>query len=521
MSSVNDIDILRKIIREELKATSDNEWSKVYGKIEDTVVQVFTTSRPYNWINPKFQQLGIQKSTGSGFFHRYKNRLLIITNYHVVHEAIKNQTTISIPSYGKQKFQTNIIGVAPDRDVAILVLTKEATKELKKLNSNPPSLELGNSDNLTTTAKIMAVGYPFGLQNTSIGIVSGFPRLGAFSFIQITAAINPGNSGGPSFDTSGQVMGINSRGISQANNIGFFIPINEVKSIIKTLVNSYYDSGSQKKIGIIRQATLDAVLKNVTPEIADYYNLPGKKARGQIITKIFVNSILRKNNIKENDILISINGGEIDPHGEIPLHHNSKQPSKKNGKSKRKRISIYELLNRKTNLTRIKLVIHRNGKSKDIYIKFTETQRPIRFIYPKFEIPEYTEFAGMMLMNLRENHIDALVRKVVSSPFRSVPSHFTYLLKYKKQENQDKFLVVVTDVMPGSRAQKSEVLYPGVILDTIDGKKIRTIDDFLRVLKQVPNKRFNKDTVLIKTKHEKNIAVIRLTDIELKSLSRQ
>lgn len=476
----------------------DNKWKHVYAKIENTVVQILTTSQGRNWLNSENKK-DAKKSTGTGFFVKHKGNLLILTNYHVIHNAIV--TKIKIPAYKVHSFEVNVIGIAPDRDVALLELTPQGKKELLKLTPTPPFLELGDSDELIITDDIMAVGYPFGLRSTSFGTVSGFVVFQIWAFVQLTAAINPGNSGGPSFTSDGKVVGINSRGITGADGMGFFIPIKEVKSIMDSMVQTYYGSNqTQKKI--IRYPTLDAILQDVTKELAEHYGLP--KHGGQLINKIFKNSVLIKAGFRENDIIYQINGHLIDSKGGTQITYQTVSRG-----SRRKRMTLYELLTRKTMNQKIELVVYRNKKPIKGTIQFTETQRPIRVIYPKFENEEIyksTAFAGMFVTNLRESHIDELIRDVIKRSLTKWPSHFSYLVKYKKTENQDKNLVVITYVKPNSRADKTGVLYPGVILDQMNGVSIRTMDQFIKVFKGRPQ------TIEFKTKHEKKTAIIHLQE---------
>ncbi len=155
----------------------------------------------------------------------------IVTNAHAVMGAAK----ITVTLHDGTRLPAELIGSDPQTDTALLHVTLPKGK-------HAPA-HLGDSDKLEIGQKVLAIGHPFGLGYAfSTGIVSGFGKLfetrqEVFQqrIIQTTAPINPGNSGGPLVDSEGQVIGINSSMLQGAQNIGFAIPINTVKSIVAEL----------------------------------------------------------------------------------------------------------------------------------------------------------------------------------------------------------------------------------------------------------------------------------------------
>ena len=116
-------------------------------------------------------------------------------------------------------------------------LTTDAMEKIKKLIPVIPTLKLGESDSIIRTQEVIALGYPLGqdaLKSTQ-GIVSGRQEILGASFIQITAALNPGNSGGPCLDVNGNVIGINTAIIPDAQSIGYIIPMSDVRGVIQDL----------------------------------------------------------------------------------------------------------------------------------------------------------------------------------------------------------------------------------------------------------------------------------------------
>lgn len=197
-----------KVSARTIDGTSGNTWLDVQKKVKDTVIQVYTHAIEYNWLEPyKTPEQG--ESCGTGFFINPKGDF--ITNYHVIAQGTSIE--IQIPSFGLERFDVSIIGVAPERDIALLTLTKESREKIVKKIGKVPYLVLGDSDRILRSQEVLALGYPLGQTRlkSTLGIVSGRERMGGF--IQITAPLNPGNSGGPALNTNGDVIGINSQGI--------------------------------------------------------------------------------------------------------------------------------------------------------------------------------------------------------------------------------------------------------------------------------------------------------------------
>ncbi|MEP6936399.1 MAG: trypsin-like peptidase domain-containing protein, partial [Nitrospirota bacterium] len=155
----------------------------------------------------------------------------IVTNAHVVEGAAK----ITVTLHDGTRLPAELIGSDPQSDVALLHVTLPHGQHVPA--------QLGDSDNLEIGQKVVAIGHPFGLGYAfSTGNVSGFGKLleskqEVFQdrVIQVTTPFNPGNSGGPLVDSEDRVVGINSAILMGAQNIGFAIPINTVKSIVSEL----------------------------------------------------------------------------------------------------------------------------------------------------------------------------------------------------------------------------------------------------------------------------------------------
>lgn len=230
-----------------------------------------------------------QRSLGSGFI--ISNDGYIFTNNHVVEKSDKIVVKVSD---GKE-YEAKIIGTDSKTDIALI--------KIKPKNSLPV-VEIGDSDQVKVGEWVIAIGNPFGLEQTvTAGIVSAKGRVigaGPYdNFIQTDASINPGNSGGPLFSMDGKVIGINTAIVAQGQGIGFAIPINMAKSILVDL----------KTKGKVTRGWLGISVQDITEDIAK--NLNHKDRSGALVSDVFKGDPADKAGIKVGDIIIEINGKPI------------------------------------------------------------------------------------------------------------------------------------------------------------------------------------------------------------------
>ena len=240
-----------------------------------------------------------QKSLGSGFIIDRDGSIL--TNNHVVENAQK----IVVKLADEREFEAKVIGKDAKTDVAVI-----------KINAreNFPVAPLGDSDRLEVGEWVMAIGNPFGLDNTvTSGIVSAKGRHigGPYdNFIQTDASINPGNSGGPLINLRGEVVGINSAIYSRSGGnigIGFAIPINLVKELLPQL----------KGKGKVTRGYLGVLIQKVTPEIAE--SLGMDKAKGALVADVTKGGPAETAGIKVGDVITEFDGKEIRDSNELPI----------------------------------------------------------------------------------------------------------------------------------------------------------------------------------------------------------
>jgi serine protease Do len=231
-----------------------------------------------------------QRSLGSGFL--LDNEGYIVTNNHVVEDADQIKVRLS----DEAEYDATIIGRDPKTDLALIKIDAPS-KELKPL-------ELGDSDTLPVGSWVVAIGSPFGLEQTvTAGIVSAKGRIigsGPYDdFIQTDASINPGNSGGPLLNLKGEVVGINTAIVASGQGIGFAIPINMAGGIINQLKDS----------GEVSRGWLGVGIQDLTPELAEYYAI--KEKEGVLVTQTYEGDPADKAGIKEGDVIVAVDGKRI------------------------------------------------------------------------------------------------------------------------------------------------------------------------------------------------------------------
>jgi len=252
----------------------------------------FFGPRPQSYSSEGFEQ----NSLGSGFLIDRDG--YIVTNNHVVENA--DQIKVKL-SDGKE-FDAKVVGRDPKTDLALIKIDGA---------SGLHPIAMGNSDDLKVGSWVVAIGSPFGLEQTvTAGIVSAKGRIigsGPYdNFIQTDASINPGNSGGPLINMRGEVIGINTAIIASGQGIGFAIPANMAKEVLPQL----------KEKGKVSRAWLGVGIQEVTEPLAQSFGL--KEKRGALVSQVFKNSPAEKAGIEQGDVILEFDGKEIKDSRELP-----------------------------------------------------------------------------------------------------------------------------------------------------------------------------------------------------------
>lgn len=439
-------------------ATSAQLWASLQKKVQNTVVQLFVQRSSFNWLEPyKVPDMGI--CYGSGFF--IDEQGYILTNAHVVNQAVIIH--IQIPSFGKYQFEVDLVGIMPEKDIALLKMKPEGLALITATLGKVPYLTLGDSDIMRRGDEVMALGYPLGQQSlkSTTGVISGRES----GMLQISAPINPGNSGGPSINTNGQVVGINTSVVREAQNVGYIIQINDIKIFLKEL---HHERLVRKPyLGILQSmATEDLTTSLGNP-------LPG----GVYIVDVLADSPL-KGKLQPGDMVYEINGIKVDLYGDMLVSWSEDK------------ISTAEYVARLSLGQKVSFVIYRRGERKTFSCDFERKKlAPIRQMFAGYEPIDYELFGGLCVMPLSLNHIPLLL------PLASG------LAKYVEDKNQSEPVLVVTHVMPHSPAQRCRLQLVGSTLKEVNGKSVKTLEDLRAAVEQT------QDILTVKTSDNAMIAM--------------
>ena len=238
------------------------------------------------------------RGQGSGFI--VSSEGIILTNAHVVRDAIE----VTVKLTDRREFRAKVLGADPKTDVAVLKI------EAKNL----PVVTMGKVSNLRVGEWVLAIGSPFGFENTvTAGVVSAkgrsLPDDSAVAFIQTDVAVNPGNSGGPLFNTRGEVVGINSQIYSRSGGyqgLSFAIPIDLAEKIKNQIVAT----------GKVEHARLGVSVQEVNQAFADSFKLD--KPEGALVSSVEGGTPADRAGLQPGDVIRKLNGQPVVSSGDLP-----------------------------------------------------------------------------------------------------------------------------------------------------------------------------------------------------------
>jgi len=360
-------------------------------------------------------EVPLNAGMGSGFIIDESG--LVLTNNHVVDGAV----TIRVRLDDGRSFDAEVLGRDPLTDVALV--------KIKGTKGPLPYVKLGSSGEIKVGDWVVAIGNPFGLASSvSAGIISALDRdigMGRYDqFLQTDAAINPGNSGGPLFNLKGEVVGINSAIVGQATGIGFAVPSDLVKALLPQL----------EKKGYVTRGWLGVQIQDVTPVLGRAMGSP--VSEGALVGSVNENSPAKKGGVREEDIVVAIDGEKVRSGGDLTRIVALKKPE-----------------------TTVGLTVYRGKRKLELKVKLGT--RPdlegIGSIKPAVDTKDETHAR----IGLSFQDVDPRIADSEGVPRQGA---------------------LVVDVAPGSAAEKAG-LKRGMVVVEVNRKAVRSRDDLLRALK--------------------------------------
>lgn len=269
-------------------------------KCTDSVVGIRTTTSVSGFFG------GTQEQSGDGSGVVYTSDGYIITNYHVIADAVSGQNSkidVFIGTDGSKSYPATVVGYNISCDLAVIKINVKGLTPM----------EFGNSDDLSIGQYIVTIGAPGGLEfigSVTYGIISGLDRTVStntgLKLIQTDAAINPGNSGGALLDSNGKLIGINSSKIASVEyeGMGFAIPVNTVKEKCDKIIAR--EGTAQPYFGV-------SISSTYTSEVLELYGYP----TGAVVSSVADGSPADKAGIVRGDIITEFNGTKIKEYTEF------------------------------------------------------------------------------------------------------------------------------------------------------------------------------------------------------------
>ncbi|MCF6291549.1 MAG: DegQ family serine endoprotease [Desulfobacterales bacterium] len=397
----------------------------------------------FNFPSPRGQKNGQPRefersSLGSGVITSADG--YILTNNHVVQDA--DEISVILANYEEHK--AKIIGRDPKTDLALIKIEP---------NDPLPFVTMGDSDKLRVGDWVMAIGNPFGLEQTvTAGIVSAkgrsINRQTYGNFIQTDASINPGNSGGPLFDLKGRMVGINTAIFSRGGGnigIGFAIPVNMARNVMTQL----------KEHGSVTRGWLGVRIQQVSPDLAKKFDM--KRPIGALVGELIKDSPADKAGIKQGDVIVSFKGKEI------------------------KQMSLLPAIVAQTTVgERAEVVVIRNGKRKKLTVTIGKLEE------------EQVVGAGSPTAPSRE--LGLTVQQITPELARSL-------------DIEEKTGLIISDVAPGSPAAEAG-LHRGEIILEVNRTPVESIKAYTKMMR----KRKDGESILLLVKRDGHTRYVVLKD---------
>jgi S1-C subfamily serine protease len=474
--TMEELEAREEALEKKLGETGMVNWTELMNKLGGGVVQLFVTKAQFNWGKPHAGAMPEQVS-GTGFFVSSKefamssnctDEVVIVTNAHVAKDASRISLVHSVAN--KEPFDVEVIGVCAARDVAILRISElpkfKATLKEKLGSDTLTTLTIGDSDSHHAGHAVATMGFPLGFNGlkVSVGVVSGYQVFEHAMYMQMDASINPGNSGGPLVNAAGEVVGINSAGMPNANAMSFAIP----SACIKVLLDPLYTNREWRLpfLGIkYNPATTDLPAFLGCTQAGGC--LSGSVPEGVYVDRVYQHSLFDGSGLEEGDFIIEIDGKPMDRFGQIHIPE------------MRASVNIFGLMSRKPVGEELNVKVWKSADQELQTITVVYDKTPVPKIHNVdegiLEPPLFEMFGGIVFT---PGSMNAYVDLLMDDP---------RLGAYIDPDQSDIERVLIADVLPDGELKKMGTATPGMVVAKVNGIPVANLTDLCFALEKPVN----------------------------------
>ena len=429
--------------------------------IRDSVVKIFTTYRAPDYESP-WTKLTPQEISGTGFVIDGDR---ILTNAHVVEMA--SQIFVQPPN-SADKLRAEVVGIAQGIDLAVIRLRRESEREEFHEAHSPLSL----SDDLPSIGStVQAIGYPLGGEQISLteGVVSrieftGYAEDTAGLRIQVDAALNHGNSGGPVVQ-DGKVIGVVFSGIEYADNIGYVIPVEEVRAFLADIEDGDYEGRPRSILGGFQTAENPALrdwLGLSTEQTGLIYTGTGDKEKG-VLEKWDVLDKIGEYDV-DNAGMITVGEYEMGDEGMVTVGDNL-------------RLNWAYQIPKLGEDGTVPLTVIRDGESIEVEMEVA-TKRDELIWAIGDDYPEYFIVGPLVFSPARREHLYEFYTPYLAMQGNPAALRAEELKEFEGEE----VVLVVSDFLPHPITKGYEIVYKPAV-KTVNGEEIKSLEHLVKVIK--------------------------------------
>lgn len=472
----------------------------------DQVLMITVQKRVFNWTMPHQPLNNNQGAMGTAFYMRYKKKIHLITCFHVIENSF--HIAASSPSLGSKEYPCRVIWICPEMDLAVLEIKKDEQDITQNPLLNPTRALSPIRFPQTNRHKIHApeigaptftIGYPLGQTHLKMtkGILSG-QQLGLY---QTDAPINGGNSGGPLL-WKNKVLGINSRGYTLAQSVGYAIPVMNLLHLIDfhechpDIYHIRFPRNWGLRLSPPSSLLFPSSLKDKKKKNGNC-TITNNKSCGIEIRGVYHDQLMAGTSLRRGDILLSVDGHPISAMGELPLEW-------LNQKMTFHSLLLHMPLGREVPIEYLSR--GRERRREIIRILPESSKIHYRKWYEEHEDIPYLYLAGIVMVPFTQSYMDQRYKFLREPEFFRIENPFLFdtlttddptLLKLTDPSEWNRGRIMISNVLKSSLVEETHILKVGEIVDMIGGRKVPTIRDAIRIIRALLAEKKDVDLTLL------------------------